>query len=133
MAEVKIADSLAIASEFENGALASWHLSGVTRFGAPNMIELYGSQGTLRYNIDTNEITGAQAGERDLKPLPIPADLRREWLAEAEFIEAIRTGNHDVSPSFTEGIKYIEFTEAVYRSSAEGRAVDLPFDPGLVR
>jgi hypothetical protein len=38
-----------------------------------------------------------------------------------------------VSPSFTEGIKYIEFTEAVYRSSAEGRAIDLPFDPGLVR
>ena len=122
LAEVKIADSLAIASEFENGALASWHCSGVTRHGAPNMIELYGSDGTLRYNIDTDEILGARAGDSDLRPMPIPADLRREWLAEAEFLEAIRTGNRDVSPSFTEGIKYIEFTEAVYRSSAEGRA-----------
>jgi predicted dehydrogenase len=130
---VEIADSLAIASEFENGALAAWHLSGVTRFGAPNMIELYGSNGTLRYNIDTDEILGARAGEKALQPLPIPAELRREWLAEAEFIAAIRTGDRDVSPSFTEGIKYIEFTEAVYRSSAEGRAVELPFEPGLVR
>jgi predicted dehydrogenase len=133
MAEVKIADSLAIASEFENGALAAWHLSGVTRFGAPNMIELYGSNGTLQYNIDTNVIRGAQQGEAGLRELPIPSELRREWLAEAEFIEAIRTGNRDVSPSFTEGIKYIEFTEAVYRSSAEGRAIELPFEPGLVR
>jgi predicted dehydrogenase len=133
LAEVKIADSLAIASEFENGALAAWHCSGVTRLGNPSIIELYGSNGTLRYNIDTNEITGAQAGEPELRPMPIPADLRREWLAEAEFVNAIRTGNRAVSPSFTEGIKYIEFTEAVYRSSAEGRAIDLPFDPGLVR
>ena len=97
------------------------------------MIELYGSDGTLRYNIDTDEILGARAGDADLRPLAIPADLRREWLAEAEFLEAIRTGNRDVSPSFTEGIKYIEFTEAVYRSSAEGRAIDLPFDAGLVK
>jgi predicted dehydrogenase len=133
LAEVKIADSLAIASEFENGALAAWHCSGVTRHGAPNMIELYGSDGTLRYNIDTDEILGARAGDSDLRPMSIPADLRREWLAEAEFLEAIRTGNRDVSPSFTEGIKYIEFTEAVYRSSTEGRAIDLPFDAGLVK
>jgi predicted dehydrogenase len=130
--EVKIADSLAIASEFENGALAAWHCSGVTRFGAPNTIELYGSAGTLRYNIDTDEILGARAGDAELRPIPIPAERRRAWTAEADFINAIRTGNRDVSPSFTEGIKYMEFTEAVYRSAAEGRAIDLPFDAGLL-
>lgn len=129
---VEIADSLAIASEFENGALAAWHCSGVTRHGAPNMIEIYGSAGSLRYNIDTDEILAAHAGDAGLTPLAIPADKRREWLAEAEFLNAIRTGDRAVSPSFTEGIKYIEFTEAVYRSSREGRAIDLPFDPGLV-
>ena len=133
MVDVKIADSLAIASEFERGPLAAWHCSGVTRFGGPNMIELYGSEGTLRYNIDTDEILGARIGDTGLQPMTIPTDLRREWRAEAEFIEAVRSGNRDVSPSFTEGIKYMEFTEAVYRSAAEGRAIDLPFDPGLVR
>ena len=133
MVEVKIADSLAIASEFENGAIASWHCSGVTRFGGPNMLELYGSDGSIRYNIDTDEILGARAGDDGLRRLEIPADLRREWLAEEEFITAIRAGNRQVSPDFTEGIKYMEFTEAVYRSSNEGRAIDLPFDPGLVR
>lgn len=133
MVDVKIADSLAIASEFERGPLAAWHCSGVTRFGGPNMIELYGSEGTLRYTIDTDEILGARIGDKELQPLPIPADQRREWRAEAEFIEAIRSGSREVSPSFTEGIKYMEFTEAVYRSSAEGRAIELPFDPDLVR
>ncbi len=97
------------------------------------MIELYGSEGTLRYNIDTDEILGARIGDTGLQPMTIPTDLRREWRAEAEFIEAVRSGNREGSPSFTEGIKYMEFTEAVYRSAAEGRAIDLPFDPGLVR
>lgn len=129
---VEIADSLAIASQFENGALASWHCSGVTRHGTPSTIELFGSDGTLRYTIDTDELHGARASDTALQPLPIPPDQRREWTAEADFISAIRTGQRDVSPSFTEGIKYIEFTEAVYRSSETGQAISLPFDSGLV-
>jgi predicted dehydrogenase len=122
---VDIADSLGIVGRMRNGALAVLHLSGVTHFGGQDRIELYGSDGTLTYEINTHRILGARAGDRELQPLEIPSDLVREWRAEADFIDGIRKGT-PVSPDFEEGLRYIEFTEAVYRSARTKQAVTLP-------
>lgn len=129
MAEVKIADSLAIATEMENGALSSWHLTGVSRHPQPHRIEIHGSDGTLivnRADAESPELLGGRVGE-PLRPLGIPADRYRHWRAEADFVDAIRLGT-PVSPDFTEGLKYMEFTEAVYRSAQQGREVRLPLE-----
>jgi predicted dehydrogenase len=127
MKAVKIAESVSIAAELVNGAMASYSFSGVTRFAPENTIQLYGTQGTLIYNLDTDEIRGARAGEAHLKPIPIPPNLVREWTVEADFVRAIREGTL-VEPSFADGLLYMEFTEAVYRSHAQGRVIPLPLE-----
>ena len=86
-----------------------------------------GSNGTLVYNLDTDEIYGAQIGEDDLNPLAIPEELQDGRTAEEDFIAAIRY-NTPVSPSFFAGLKYMEFTEAVMRSVHEKCAVNLPLN-----
>lgn len=127
-AEVEIADSIAVAAEMENGAAMTMHLTGVSRHPQPHRVEIYGSEGSLIVNLgaDVADVRGARKGE-EMKPIEVTDAERRHWTAEADFIRAIREGGA-VSPDFTEGLKYMEFTEAVYRSSREGRAVELPLD-----
>ncbi len=124
---VDVADSLGIVATLRNGALAVFHFSGAVHFGGENRIELYGSEGTLVYPVSTHRILGARVGESELRPIEIPSELAREWRAEADFIDAIRTGS-PVSPDFEEGLRYVEFTEAVYRSARSGVKVSLPLE-----
>lgn len=124
---VEVADSLGIVGRLRNGALGVLHFSGTAYLGGENRIELYGSKGTLVYPISSHRILGGQVGDRELKPIEIPPDLVREWTAEADFINAIRTGA-PVSPDFEEGLHYMEFTEAAYRSARSGQAVKLPLE-----
>lgn len=127
MKEVKIAESVSIAAELANGAMASYSFSGVARHAPDNLVQLYGTQGTLIYNLNTDEIRGARAGDAHLEPIPIPPELVREWTVEADFVRAIREGT-PVEPSFADGVLYMEFTEAVYRSHEQGQAIALPLE-----
>lgn len=124
---VGVADSVGVVGRMSNGAVGVFHFTGAAYLGAENRVELYGTKGTLIYPINSHRILGGQAGDRELKPIEIPADLVREWTAEADFIDAIRTGA-PVSPDFEEGLRYMEFTEAVYRSARAGRVVKLPLE-----
>ena len=127
-----IPESAVVAAEMENGALATYHLGGVSHHPQPNRVEMHGSEGTLIVSLAANagDVQGAKKGE-ELKSIPVPAEERREWLAEEEFIRAIREGG-PVTPDFHEGLKYMEFTEAVWRSSEEGRAIELPLEKAAV-
>ncbi|MCZ6678071.1 MAG: Gfo/Idh/MocA family oxidoreductase [Candidatus Poribacteria bacterium] len=126
-AKVEIPDTIGLVAEMMNGALTVMHFSGVTRFAGDNRCEIYGSDGTVIYNLNTDEIQGAQVGNQKLQLLPIPEELQQEWTVEADFISTIRD-DMPVSPSFYAGLKYMEFTEAVMRSAHEGRSVELPFN-----
>ena len=130
-------DTLTVAAEMENGALFSGLWSGVAQFGAePNAIEIFGSDGTIRYLSGTDapgsgQILAARAGDSALREVAIPEAEARSWTVEADFIAAVRQGRRDPEPSFWDGLKYMEFTDAVDRSLREGRAIDLPYDPTL--
>jgi predicted dehydrogenase len=130
--EVKLPESAVVAAEMENGALATYHLGAVSHHPQANRVEMHGSEGTLIASLAANasDIQGARKGE-ELRQIPVPPEERREWLAEAEFIRAIREGG-PVTPDFYEGLKYMEFTEAVWRSSEEGRSVELPLEKQAV-
>jgi predicted dehydrogenase len=53
------------------------------------------------------------------------AERRIGWRVEEEFVNAIR-GREKVSrTTFEDGVRYMEFTEAVARSAALGQAVDV--------
>lgn len=124
-APVRIAESVVIGAELEAGALACYHFSGVAARAPHNRIELYGTGGTLVYDLDSDEIRGGRGPDRRLEAIPIPPELARDWTVEADFLRAIREGG-PAEPSFRDGLQYMEFTEAVYRSAKQRACIDLP-------
>ena len=54
------------------------------------------------------------------------ADKQGTWRVEEEFVNAIRGKEKVVLTSFEDGVRYMEFTEAVTRSAQTGQAVSLP-------
>jgi len=131
MAQVDRPDTLSVLAELEGGALATITCSGVAGHAeAANGFSIYGSEGTIRYLASGgyNTILAGKTGDKELKEVPIPADERREWTAEVDFIKAIREGRNSVEPSFLDGLKYMEMTEAIFRSIESGQVVTLPLD-----
>ena len=120
-----VPDSLAIAAELESGATASYHLSSHARFGPGSSVEVYGSKGAIVYKLFAEEIMGATEGDEGLRPIEIPPDEARKQTTDAEFIQAIREGT-PVSPDFEEGVRYVEFCEAVAQSAHYGARVAMP-------
>lgn len=122
-------DSVQVLTVLDGGARGIYHVSGVTRFGPGNQIHLYGSEGTLKYELAPQDrLWGAQRGDRQLQEIAIPPDEEYGWHVEEEFIGSIR-GESDVKfTDFAAGVRYMEFCEAVARSAATGQAVPLPLN-----
>ena len=56
------------------------------------------------------------------------SDEEYGWHVEEEFIAAIRDQRAAEYTDFATGVRYMQFTEAVARSSASGQPIDLPLD-----
>jgi len=126
-------DSVQVLTILENGARATYHVSGVVPYGQSMGIELYGSDGVLMYDLLHDRIRGAsrQRGQDPLAAdalpeLPIPTDRQRGWTVEADFVHAIRTGKPVEFTDFATGFAYMQFTEAVARAAATGEPIELP-------
>ena len=63
-----------------------------------------------------------------IQPIEPDPDEVRLQTTDAEFIQAIREGT-PVHPSFDEGVRYMEFCEAVGQSVMFDKVVDLPPEP----
>jgi predicted dehydrogenase len=120
-------DSVQVLTEIAGGARGLYHFSGVTRFGPGSQIHLYGSEGTLKYELQPRDrLFSARRGEAELKEIPVPAGKELGWRVEAEFVDAIRGRGKIEFTDFTTGVRYMDFTEAVARSAQTSRAVELP-------
>ena len=118
-------DTVYVTGEMENGATAAFLFSSVASHGVEPQIEAYGSEGTLIYNLKTDTILGAKAGDSELTEIPISDTEAKEWTVEQDFINLVKTGV-PVWTTFREGVKYMEFTEAVFRSVDRAATVSLP-------
>jgi predicted dehydrogenase len=120
-------DSVQALTVLESGARAIYHVSGITQFGPGSQIHLYGSEGTLKYELSPQDrLWGARRGETQLREIPVPAEEAYGWHVEEEFVAAIRGQRPVQFTDFATGVHYMEFTEAVARSAASGQAVELP-------
>lgn len=126
VARVGTPDSVQILTTQQDGSCGSYRLSGVILHDAGMKIALHGSEGTLVYDLTRDEIHGARRGEPELAPLPIPANLLGGWKVEADFIAAIRRERPVTRTDFATGVRYMQFTEAVARSSRHQSPVLLP-------
>jgi predicted dehydrogenase len=128
-------DSIQALAVLEDGSRVVYQISGVTPYGQGTGIRLYGTDGVLHYDLQTEHIRGssrrsriADARAEDFEDIPIPPEKARGWQVEAEFVDAIRKGTPIRFTDFRTGVAYMEFTEAVARSAQQGVAIDLPLE-----
>ena len=126
IAKVGTADSVQVLTTMEDGSVGVYRLSGVVYHGPNLSVALYGSQGTLIYDLTEDQIVGGRRTDKTLEPLPIPSDLCGGWQVEADFIAAIRRERPVTLTTFAMGVRYMQFTEAVARSSRHQHPVMLP-------
>jgi len=125
MHEVKVPDHVDVLATLAGDAVAHLRFSAVTALGPANEVWIFGSDGTLRLEADAKRLSGARRGDKELREIPIPAERRVGWRVEEEFVNAVR-GREKVShTTFEDGVRYMEFTDAVAQSLALGRVVDV--------
>jgi predicted dehydrogenase len=124
--DVRVPDHVDVLATLGNGACAHLRFSAVTGLAPAPEVWIFGSEGTLRLEAGPGRVSGGRRGDRELREIPIPAAERIGWRVEEEFVNAIRGREKVTRTSFEDGVRYMEFTDAVARSGAEGRAVDVP-------
>jgi predicted dehydrogenase len=120
---VSVPEHLDVIADMSCGAQAHFQISKVTGLGGPNGAFLFGSEGTLK--IQGDKLYGAKRGEQDLLPIAIAPELAGRWRVEEEFIGAIRGEEKIQLTTFEDGVKYMEFTDAVARSLETGEEVSV--------
>ncbi len=124
MRAMRVPEHVDVVMDMICGASAYLKVSTIQGLANENEATIYGSEGTIR--MGGSRLFGARRGEDALSEIEIRPEDHGEWRVEDEFVNAIR-GLEKVSHSpFDIGIKYMEFTEAVTRSMADGKAISLP-------
>jgi predicted dehydrogenase len=124
---VRVPDHLDVVAELTGGAQAHLSVSEVTGLRTGAEIYLFGSDGTLRFA--DNQLFGGRRGDDALQEIVLAPEEEGSWRVEEEFVNAIRGLEPVTRTTFEDGVKYMEFTEAVARSAATGRALALPLAP----
>ena len=102
----------------EDDSTGVYRFSGVLWHEKSMEIALYGSEGTLIYDLLRDEIRGAGRKGAGLQSMPIPDSLRGGWQVEADFIAAIRGERPVTRTDFATGVRYMQFTEAIAAAPA---------------
>jgi predicted dehydrogenase len=123
--EVRVPDHVDILAQFRGGAVAHLRFSSVTGLAPASEAWIFGREGTLRLEADTLRLTGGRRGESALREIPVPPKTRIGWRVEEEFVNAIRGREKIARTSFEDGVRYMEFTDAVTRSATTGQTVDV--------
>ncbi|MBM3945654.1 MAG: Gfo/Idh/MocA family oxidoreductase [SAR202 cluster bacterium] len=123
---INIPDHVEVLAEMASGPVARMRFSSVTGHPPADQVWLFGSEGTLHLDVPTMTLSGGQRKDKALSPISIPAKEQGEWRVEEEFVNAIRGTEKVHLTSFEDGVKYMEFTEAVTRSAQERRTISLP-------
>ena len=122
---VEVPDHVETIAEHAAGVIAHMRFSAVTGLDARNEAWLYGREGTLRLEAGSLRLSGGRRVERELKELSRTVKSPG-WRVEEEFINAICGRETVTRTTFEDGVRYMEFTEAVAHSARSGTAIALP-------
>ena len=125
LTSVGVADHVDILFELAGGAQVHMRASETTGLSTGNHTWIYGSEGTIHVDRRQNVFAGRR-GDSELAQVPNPREAQAYYRVEEEFINAIRGIERITMAPFETGVHYMEWTEAVYRSSQTGQAVYLP-------
>lgn len=131
-------DTHAFVFRMANGALGSAYATAFTsidlKSGSGCYVEAYGTEGNLIIE-DENHLKGGRVGDNALKEIPLPSlpqvshsnsyRIGTIMLLIKDMLKGIREGTSP-SPNFYDGLKHMEFIEALRLSQSQGRWVTLP-------
>lgn len=123
---ISIPDHVEVLCETISGPMVHMSFSTVTGFKSPDQVWLFGTNGTLKLDVSTMTLFGGQRNDSDLSEIKIPKNKEGKWRVEEEFVNAIRGLESITHTSFEDGVKYMEFSEAVTRSAQSGTKISLP-------
>ena len=124
---VEVPDPVDVVASMSCGAQAHLQFSAVTgRALSPWSVWLYGSEATLCLDGKAKALQMARRNHPTFERVTPPEEERGAWRVEEEFVAAIRGEEDVVLTTFEEGVRYMEFTEAVAESAESGRVVGLP-------
>ncbi len=123
--EVTVPDHIDIAGRLANGASLNMQFSAVSGLSPQCEVRMHGTEGTLRVQGSPARLFIGRPGDQAFVPVPIP-EPAPGWRVEEEFVEAVRGQSPVRRTTFADGVRYMEFTEAVHRSAAQGCAIELP-------
>ena len=126
LAYITIPDHVEILIEFASGTVARMRLSTVTGLAPDDQVWIFGSEGTVQVDSASMTVRGGRRGDSDLSEIEIPEEKQGDWRVEEEFINAIRGIEPVTHTSFFDGVRYMEFTDAVTISMQQGERVTLP-------
>jgi predicted dehydrogenase len=120
---VAVPDHVDVVARMACGAQAHFQVSAVAGLVGSEAL-LFGSEGTLRFA--ANKLYGGRRGDAALAPIEIDPEEEGAWRVEEEFVNAIRGLEAVKLTTFEDGVRNMEFNEAVVRSMQTGTFVSLP-------
>ena len=126
MRTITVPDHVEVLAEMAAGPLLHMRVSTVSGLAPTDQAWLYGTEGTLRVEFPSQRLFGGRRGDINFEEVPIQRPANAGWRVEEDFVRSIRQGAPVTHTSFEDGVRYMEFTEAVTRSAQTGRKVALP-------
>lgn len=123
---ITIPDHIEVLCEMYSGPLMHIRMSAITGHSPQNGAWLFGTDGTLFIESPGMALYGGRRDDGEISEIDIPADEQGAWRVEEEFINAIRGAEEITHTNFADGVRYMEFTEAVTISAQSGEKVHLP-------
>ena len=126
--EVLVPDYLSVQMKMANGIMGSLFLHELSTRSSSSSIKIYGDKGFIHldFEVDGKLYLSTGAGN-DLNEVQIPVGESGKWRAEEEFINTIRGHEDTEFTTFTTGVEYMKFTQAVNESfNGEGERIIIP-------
>jgi predicted dehydrogenase len=123
--QVRVPDHVDILMTMPKDVIGRLRVSTVTGLAPATEAWIFGSEGTLRIEPDAKRLSGGRRGDKELKEIAIAPEKRIGWRVEEEFVNAIRGKEKIRRTNFEDGVRYMEFTEAVTKSATSGQTVDV--------
>ena len=125
LVSVSIPDHVDILYELANNAQVHMRMSATTGHSTGNQMWFYGTEGTI-YVDQKQNVFGGRQDKDGLSEIENPSESQAYYRVEEEFSNAIRGVEQITMVPFETGVHYIEWSEAVSRSSQTRKMVALP-------